>query len=339
MNHINESALRRVGTIEGGDNQHTAVVYKNTEWDEFLVKYYANGQELPEDTWSHEESMQDAVNTARAELRHMVKNGAPVVGETQPGLAGQVKSLANQFKSDRQANLKSTAAPVQHEIPVDVSNLKLKLQHLESQFDPKYKLSDDHGYWVKQHALEQEIARVKSMVKQQGGGIGFESVAENIDLWLKMRIVNGLITVKDLVEGRDIYGGAGHKDRIAVQRTMIGLMESGLDYEDAASSILEFFTHELNEVGPIMPTTGMTKPGQPPKPAPGAQTQQAVAPVSPAANVSISSNQAGTQQQQPQQPMTAQDAVNLEKDIVTKLNDPNVSKSFAELLAKVMQRK
>lgn len=334
---INESALRRVGTIEGGDNQHTAVVYKNPEWNEFLVKYYVNGQEQPEDTWSHEETMQDAVNTARAELRHMVKNNSPVVGETQPDLSSQVKSLASQFRSEKQANLKSTAAPVQQEIPADIDNLKLQLKHLEAQLDPKYKLSDDHGYWVKQHAIEQKINKLKGLIKQQGGGIGFESVAENIDLWLKMRIVNGLITVKDLVEGKDIYGGAVHRDRVAVQRTVIGLMESGLEYDDAASSILEFFTHELNEVGPIMPTTGMTRPGQPPKPAPGAQTQQAVAPVSPAANVSISSNQAGTQQ--PNQPMTAQDTANLEKEITTKLNDPNISKNFAELLAKVMQRK
>ena len=331
MNQINEG-LRKVGNIKGDDGVHTAIVYRNAEHNEFVVKYFANGVDLGPDTASYEATMQDAVATARAELRYLGSKTNRPIGQIESSHE-QVSKLASQFKSGRP--MKGLSKYNKHDSAGDITVLQQKLKALESKFDQSYAKSSDHRHWIEQDAIAGQIVKLKEEIKQQEHSLNFETMSESIDLWLKMRIVDGLVSVKDIVEGKDVYGGAINNDRLALQKSLIDIMESGIEYDDATLSLVEFFKQELAEVGPIMPTTGMNRLPQPPKPAPGAQTQQAVAPASPAANVSIQSNQTGTQQQ----PMTAQDLEMLKKDIGTKLNDPNVSKDFAELLAKVMQRK
>jgi hypothetical protein len=85
----------------------------------------------------------------------------------------------------------------------------------------------------------------------------------------------------------------------------------------------------IDEIEPIMPVISTTKLPTPPKPAGTApMTQNAPQQPNAAANVQIRT--------QPQIPINQQ---NLEKEIGDKLKDPTFGKNFAELLARVMQKK
>jgi hypothetical protein len=68
---LNESSLKLKKVMTQG--HLTAKVYKDVEWGEFVVKYFENGQVLPDSTWTHTDDYEDAVGTAQAELNHMSK--------------------------------------------------------------------------------------------------------------------------------------------------------------------------------------------------------------------------------------------------------------------------
>lgn len=101
----------------------------------------------------------------------------------------------------------------------------------------------------------------------------------------------------------------------------------------AIKSLIESFRQQLDEIGPIMPVTGMsqTSPKSPAQAAaPGTQTQRPVTPADAAANVALSVKS-----------MNQQD---LEKGIGDYLKkDPNFAKtvntSFAAILANLAKGK
>lgn len=156
---------------------------------------------------------------------------------------------------------------------------------------------------------------------------------QGINPKLAKRIAEGLVRVDDILNNGYIYGGISNEDRQRIRETIESAEKLGIEYADAVNSLVEYLADEVKimEIGPIMPVTSMTKPGQPPKPAPGAQTQQAVAPVGAAANVNVTGQNTSSQPQLSQQELI--------KAMGDRMKDPNVSKDFAELLAKVMQRK
>ena len=53
------------------DSGYTAKIFKDPEWNEYVVKYYKDGQVLPSDTWTHTDDIEDAHNTAMAEIKFM----------------------------------------------------------------------------------------------------------------------------------------------------------------------------------------------------------------------------------------------------------------------------
>lgn len=83
---------------------------------------------------------------------------------------------------------------------------------------------------------------------------------------------------------------------------------------------------EIGAIQPITQTTSMTdKPNQP---AGNAQTTQGVKPVSPAANIQIGGSSVGQEK-----PMNPQD---LQKQVQTVLQNPEVKRDFEELLKKMV---
>jgi hypothetical protein len=61
--------MRLINIFEQGNFK--AKVYKDYDWNEFVVKYEENSKLLPESEWSHEYTKQDAESTAKAELRFL----------------------------------------------------------------------------------------------------------------------------------------------------------------------------------------------------------------------------------------------------------------------------
>lgn len=86
---------------------------------------------------------------------------------------------------------------------------------------------------------------------------------------------------------------------------------------------------EIGGIQPIGQTTSMTdKPNQPPG---SAQTPQGVKPVSPAANVQISTGSTGSNQ--PTKPMNPQE---LQKQVQTVLQNPQIKQDFEQVLQKMI---
>lgn len=159
------------------------------------------------------------------------------------------------------------------------------------------------------------------------------SIYKGINPKLARRIAEGLVRVDDILNNGYVYGGISDQDRQRIRETIDSAQQLGIDYTDAVNSLVEYLADEVKimEIGPIMPVTGMTRPAQAPKPAATAQTQQAVTPPGAAANVNVSGQSTTTQPEIDQQQLI--------KIMGDRIKDPNVSKDFAELLAKVMQRK
>lgn len=67
LRFIKEFHCGNVGSAVG---QYRARVYRDTEWDEFRVRFYCHAQHL-EDADYHTDDKRDAMNTAVAELERM----------------------------------------------------------------------------------------------------------------------------------------------------------------------------------------------------------------------------------------------------------------------------
>jgi len=156
----------------------------------------------------------------------------------------------------------------------------------------------------------------------------FQNLHSLIEAKLAERIKQGLVRVLDIVEDRRVYGGISDKDRSTIKAVYRHGLQEGIESSDLVLTI-ESLVQEVT-----IPPIGSTAPGvpTPPKP-PGTAPMTARAPgePEPAANVQI-----GQQPQSQQQPINPQ---NLEKEIGDRLKDPTFGKDFAELLARVMQRK
>ena len=63
IDHSNYSYSRESG--------YTAKIFKDPEWNEYVVKYYKDGKVLPSATWSHTDDIEDAHGTAMAEIKFM----------------------------------------------------------------------------------------------------------------------------------------------------------------------------------------------------------------------------------------------------------------------------
>lgn len=155
--------------------------------------------------------------------------------------------------------------------------------------------------------------------------MGFENINETLSSDLTNRIQSGLVRLEDIIEGKPVYHGITEEDYSLI----IGAYQHGIAEGIEHNDLIESLKTIIGEIGPIMPTTSPMKPPVPPKPA-GTAPMTPNAPQQPnaAANVQIG--------MQPQTPVNPQ---NLEKEIGDKLKDPTFGKDFAELLARVMQRK
>lgn len=54
-----------------GDASAGAKIYKDYDWNEFIVKFFKDGRMLPEESWHHTDDLEDAVGTAEIEIRRM----------------------------------------------------------------------------------------------------------------------------------------------------------------------------------------------------------------------------------------------------------------------------
>jgi hypothetical protein len=67
---VDESSSKRL-IKKIGDASAGAKIYKDMEWNEFIVKFFKDGRMLPEETWHHTDDLQDAVDTATSEVNRM----------------------------------------------------------------------------------------------------------------------------------------------------------------------------------------------------------------------------------------------------------------------------
>lgn len=155
--------------------------------------------------------------------------------------------------------------------------------------------------------------------------MSFENINETLSSDLANRIQVGLVRLEDIIEGKPVYHGITEEDHALI----IGAYEHGIAEGIQHADLIESLKTIIGEIGPIMPSPSPMRPPTPPKPT-GTAPMTPNAPQQPnaAANVQI-----GTQQQPPINPQ------NLEKELGDKLKDPTFGKDFAELLARVMQRK
>ena len=68
---LDESGLRLHHRIHSDDGVYMAKVYKDSEWNEYVVKFFKMGEKLPPQTWYHTDDIEDAVGTAHKEIEFM----------------------------------------------------------------------------------------------------------------------------------------------------------------------------------------------------------------------------------------------------------------------------
>lgn len=163
------------------------------------------------------------------------------------------------------------------------------------------------------------------------------NIAENLEsvvsTSLMTRITEGLVRIEDIANDRRVYGGVTAEEKQAIKQALMLGKKDNIATDDLVESLVEYFRQHLNEIGPIMPVTGMGQSTIKPAAqtaAPGTQTQRPVTPAAAAANVAMSI-----------QSMNQQD---LEKGIGDYLKkDPNFAKtvntSFANILANLAKGK
>ena len=54
-----------------GDGAHTAHVYRDSDWDEYRVRFYKDGKHLGSEKDYHSDDLSDAKGTADAEIKRM----------------------------------------------------------------------------------------------------------------------------------------------------------------------------------------------------------------------------------------------------------------------------
>jgi hypothetical protein len=65
-------ALKKVFETQTPDNSHKAIVVRDSEWQEFRVRFYENGQWLKKADY-HTDEKQDAIDTAQTYVREAGK--------------------------------------------------------------------------------------------------------------------------------------------------------------------------------------------------------------------------------------------------------------------------
>lgn len=75
-----------------GEGQHTAKVYKDSDWNEYRVKYFKDGNHVGEDADYHSDDLDDAKSTADTELSHMNKHVAESIEESYVARHGKVSA-------------------------------------------------------------------------------------------------------------------------------------------------------------------------------------------------------------------------------------------------------
>lgn len=152
---------------------------------------------------------------------------------------------------------------------------------------------------------------------------------------LMTRIVNDLVRLDDIVEGKKIYGSITEQERRFICDLMQEAKNNGIDRSDIIESIKEYFKNTLVEIGPITPITAspttVVKTAQQTA-TPNASTQRPVTPADKAANVAVQLKSMNPQQLQKE----------LEKNVTDYIKkDPNLSKnlnqSFAAILANMVK--
>ena len=64
-----ESSQRLIKKL--GDASAGAKIYKDMDWNEYIVKFIKDGRMLPEETWHHTDDLEDAMGTAENEIARM----------------------------------------------------------------------------------------------------------------------------------------------------------------------------------------------------------------------------------------------------------------------------
>lgn len=179
-------------------------------------------------------------------------------------------------------------------------------------------------------ATEDLVNQIRS---KNNNVFAIENISESITPNLMFRIVNDLVRIEHIVQDRQVYGGIKESEKNLIKEAVRFGLKNNINEEDVYQSLVEYFRQSLNEIGPIMPVTGMTTANSKP-PAQtavaGAQTNRPVTPTEPAANVAVQLKSLNPQE--------------LEKNIGTMLQkDPNLSKdinkSFASVLASMIKNK
>jgi hypothetical protein len=62
-------ALRKVFEMQTPNNSHKAIVVRDSEWDEYRVRFYENAKWLGSGTDYHTQEKQDAIDTAQTHIR------------------------------------------------------------------------------------------------------------------------------------------------------------------------------------------------------------------------------------------------------------------------------
>jgi hypothetical protein len=86
--------MKLVSKHEPEGSVHTAKVYKDSDWDEYRVKYFKNGKHIGEDSDYHTDDLDDAKSTADSEIGYMNKHVQESIEESYVVRHGKVSAEA-----------------------------------------------------------------------------------------------------------------------------------------------------------------------------------------------------------------------------------------------------
>ncbi|CAB4133069.1 hypothetical protein UFOVP257_42 [uncultured Caudovirales phage] len=140
-----------------GDAVSGAKIYKDMDWNEYIVKFYKNGRALPEEAWYHTNDIQDAIDTAESELS----------SENAMRDAGMRDSMEEEYANEPEEEYQ-TVDSIIHQ-GNDLNREKRQFKHSYRNSDNPMAINE----FSLDEALEEMLESVK--VKEDGGAGGIEA--------------------------------------------------------------------------------------------------------------------------------------------------------------------
>ena len=160
------------------DSGYTAKIFKDPEWNEYVVKYYKDGQVLPSDTWTHTDDIEDAHNTAMAEIKFMASRS----GEEQVDEAEMDEDMLSP-KQKKIAGLRPPPDKIDGKDLAAAAGKKLGEEYQTEAVIPKGIRSNPQKLQAYVDELKREFNNLNRFARDEGMGSYRERKRDDPDHW------------------------------------------------------------------------------------------------------------------------------------------------------------